>query len=114
MLAWAVEGCLAWQEAKDLLEPQAVIDSTQDYRAEMDDVGRFLTEVCILGDVETYKTQASVLLQAYQRCIGQTTMTARALNAALDTRGYASKRFTTGMFWLGIGLQAPEDPLRDK
>ena len=114
MLAWAVQGCLAWQEAGDLKEPQAVIDSTQGYRDEMDDVGRFLTEVCALGDGDIYKTQASALLQAYHRWLGQPSMTAKAFNRALTDRNYVSKRFTTGMFWLGIGLQAPEEPGRDK
>ena len=50
ILAWAVQGCQAWQEAQDLQEPQAVIDSTQDYRAEMDVVGRFLEECCRFND----------------------------------------------------------------
>jgi hypothetical protein len=41
-------------------------------------------------------------------------MTARALNTALTDRDYVSKRFTTGMFWLGIGLPAPEEQRQDK
>jgi putative DNA primase/helicase len=109
ILAWAVRGCLAWQRLGDLGEPEAVIEATAGYRSEMDTLGAFLTECCICGDPEIYKTQASTLLQAYQRWVGQTTMTARALNSALSDRGYASKRFTTGMFWLGIGLPAPEE-----
>ena len=79
ILAWTVRGCLAWQRDDSLGEPAAVVEATQGYRDEMDDVGRFLTEVCLLGDAETYKTQATTLLQAYHRWVGPTTMTARAL-----------------------------------
>ena len=56
ILTWAVQGCQAWQQAKDLLEPQAVIDSTQDYRAEMDVVTRFLEECCRFHDQFRIKT----------------------------------------------------------
>jgi hypothetical protein len=80
----------------------------------MDDVGRFLAEICIQGDAQPHKIQATALLQAYHRWIGNTTMTARALNTALTDRGYESKRFTTGMFWLGLGLPASEDPEQNK
>jgi putative DNA primase/helicase len=114
ILAWTVRGCLAWQQEDSLGEPAVVLDATQQYRDEMDDIGQFLTEVCMAGSVETHKVQASVLLAAFHRWIGNTTMTARTFNAALSDRGYESKRFTTGMFWLGIGLPAPEEVRQDK
>jgi P4 family phage/plasmid primase-like protien len=114
ILAWAVCGCLAWQAADGLGEPAAVVQATKQYREEMDDVGRFLAEICIQGDAQPHKIQATALLQAYHRWIGNTTMTARALNTALTDRGYESKRFTTGMFWLGLGLPASEDPEQNK
>jgi putative DNA primase/helicase len=114
ILAWAVRGCLQWQQVKDLQAPPPVVDATQGYRDEMDDVGRFLAEVCVLGDKQTYKTQATTLLKAYHQWCGQTTLTLRALNTALTDRQYESKRFTTGAFWLGIGLPAPEDARWDK
>ena len=41
MLAWAVRGCLDWQEQKDLREPEAVVSATQAYRADMDSVHAF-------------------------------------------------------------------------
>jgi putative DNA primase/helicase len=70
ILAWAVQGCLTWQQRGRLEEPQPVLDATQEYRAEMDDIGRFLNEVCILGSPETYKTQATALLHAFHRWAG--------------------------------------------
>jgi P4 family phage/plasmid primase-like protien len=108
ILAWAVQGCLAWQKRGRLQEPQPVLDATQEYRAEMDDIGRFLSEVCILGSSDTYKIQATTLLHAFHRWIGNSTMTGKALNAALTDKGYTAKRANTGNFWLGIGLPASE------
>ena len=43
----------------------------------MDDVGRFLQEVCILGDPNTYKVQATTLLHAFHRWAGNSTMTGK-------------------------------------
>jgi P4 family phage/plasmid primase-like protien len=56
ILAWAVEGCLAWQEKHDLAEPEAVVRATQDYRAEMDSVARFLAECCRFHEQFRIKT----------------------------------------------------------
>jgi putative DNA primase/helicase len=104
ILAWAVRGCLAWQQGGSLGEPTAVTEATQRYREEMDDIGRFLDEVCFLGDKQLYKTQASVLLKAYHQWCGQTTVTGKAFSQHLLDKGYESKHLKSGNFWLGIGL----------
>ncbi len=41
VLAWAVEGCLRWQE-EGLQFPGAVVDATAEWRVENDQVSRFL------------------------------------------------------------------------
>lgn len=48
ILAWAVRGCLDWQEY-GLGEPQAVREATTQYRMEMDTVARFIEESCEVG-----------------------------------------------------------------
>ena len=109
ILAWAVRGCLAWQQLNDLQEPQAVSEATAGYRSEMDDVGRFLEEVCLLGQ-DHYKIQASVLLKAYHQWCGQTTITGKAFAQRLIERGYVSKRSNSGNLWQGIGLPSDMRP----
>ena len=104
ILVWAVHGCLEWQRLGELREPEAVEQATQGYRDEMDDVGRFLKEVCIFKADD--KTKASVLLKAYQQWSGQSTETPKSLATKLTARGYESKRGNTGNFWQGIGLPA--------
>ena len=108
ILAWMVRGCLAWQREDDLRVPAAVTESTQQYRDDMDDVGRFLTEVCLLGQGH-YKTQASTLLKAYHQWCGQTTMTGKAFAQHLTDKGYTVKHSNTGNLWQGIGLPSDTD-----
>ena len=74
----------------------------------MDDVGRFLTEACLLGQ-DYYKTQASILLKAYHQWCGQTTMTGKAFAQRLEEKGYHSNRSKTAVFWQGIGLPSVTD-----
>jgi putative DNA primase/helicase len=113
ILAWAVRGCLAWQKDDSLREPAAVVCATQQYREEMDDIGQFLTEVCLLGQ-HYYKTQASTLLKAYHQWCGQTTMTGKAFAQHLTDKGYTAKHSKTGNFWHGIGLPSAVSPEQDK
>jgi putative DNA primase/helicase len=48
ILRWAVEGCLTWQ-AEGLEPPTAVAEATEEYRAEMDVLARFLLECRDVG-----------------------------------------------------------------
>lgn len=49
ILAWAVAGCLKWQQS-GLKPSTAVLGGTAQYRGDMDVIGRFLTDRCVLGD----------------------------------------------------------------
>ena len=47
ILAWAVEGAMEWNQV-GLDEPQIVKVATQEYRGEMDVIGQFLAEQCVV------------------------------------------------------------------
>jgi putative DNA primase/helicase len=49
ILAWAVEGCLAWQEKKRLHEPWSIRTGTRLFRPDSYDVAPFVTERCMLN-----------------------------------------------------------------
>src|SRR5439155_16389137 len=51
ILAWAVRGCLAWQ-AEGLAPPEEVRAATQEYREEMDVLGNFLEDRCVMDPRE--------------------------------------------------------------
>jgi phage/plasmid-associated DNA primase len=48
ILAWAVRGCLDWQDT-GLGTPEAVAEATEQYRDEMDVLGGFIDECCTIG-----------------------------------------------------------------
>jgi putative DNA primase/helicase len=63
ILAWAVRGCLAWQQ-DGLGEPDEVQQATAGYRTEMDVLGQFISECCLVGP--HYRTKADKLYDAYK------------------------------------------------
>ena len=62
ILAWAVEGCLAWQR-EGLVPPESVKAATGSYRAEMDWLSAFLADRCSLQGGA--KTSAADLYRAF-------------------------------------------------
>ncbi len=64
ILSWMVEGCLAWQES-GLATPEEVQESSNSYRAEQDQIGKFLAECCVLG--EGFFCPTKTLRGAYER-----------------------------------------------
>jgi putative DNA primase/helicase len=63
ILAWAVRGCLAWQQ-DGLRFPTEVMDATRDYEADSDPLTEFVEESCCM-EVEARVTRGA-LFAAYQ------------------------------------------------
>ena len=104
ILQWAVHGCLQWQQA-GLGEPEEVQHATAGYRAEMDVLGQFLEDCCLVG--ANYRTKAADLYEAYKRWCEQQGVPydlQRQWGMALTDRGY--ERFTNnGAWYRGLGLR---------
>jgi P4 family phage/plasmid primase-like protien len=62
ILAWAVRGCLAWQES-GLRPPEIVLAATREYRDTSSAFGKFLEDRCVLADA-AYATSGE-LFDAY-------------------------------------------------
>ena len=105
ILAWAVQGCLEWQR-EGLKAPPEVMAATQAYRDEMDPLGGFLNESCILSPAA--KAPAADLYGAYKAwCerVGEEPLTQTTFGLRLGERGLSKARGTAGRtFWHGIGL----------
>jgi putative DNA primase/helicase len=115
ILAWAVQGCLDWQQ-QGLAEPQEVIDATKNYQDEMDVIGQFLNECCFLkpGSQEI-KANSTDLYKAFLKWSGELTMTQKAFSSALQELGYTKKVGGDGrMYWQGIGLVVTDDSRGDR
>ena len=108
ILAWAVEGCLSWQEV-GLREPKEVVEATRDYRREQDSVEGFLAACCV--QEKGARAGAGKLYGAYQRwctVTGMNALSTVAFSYALRDRGFAKKKNRRGRFYVGLGLLAEE------
>jgi putative DNA primase/helicase len=56
ILSWAIEGCLSWQKL-GLAAPKAVVDFTQEYLQEFDNVQQWIEESCAL-DADRFEPNA--------------------------------------------------------
>lgn len=119
ILAWAVEGCLMWQYGDELWcesggrdgvgpglnPPAAVRAATEEYRAEMDVLGDFIEDRCVL-QLEA-RTKNADLWRAYMDWCSDNKerypLTRRDFRAALERRGLEQKR-KRSRYYLGIGL----------
>lgn len=109
ILAWAVTGCLEWQQS-GLGRPQTVVDATQEYRQESDQVGRFLSEQCVAGAART--VAASPLYEAYVRWCqrrGEKYLANNLFAAGIGKFGFQKKRTNRGYVYQGIRLRSAEE-----
>jgi putative DNA primase/helicase len=106
ILTWAVRGCLEWQ-AQRLDAPEDVTDAVTQYRDDMDSIGPFLEECCVLGP--DYRVQSGDLMHAYQQwaeknggprfsAIGFANIVRDRAPGAQIVKGGGARR------WEGIGL----------
>lgn len=105
ILRWAVDGANRWQ-GEGLTEPAAVLAATADYRGDMDTIGEFISDHCILA--ATLNARASDLFDTYTKWAhdsGETPVSQRKLGLALRGRGLTKHR-SNGIWWSGIGLKA--------
>jgi putative DNA primase/helicase len=107
ILAWMVEGCLAWQRG-GLQPPAEVLGATENYRVRMDVLAAFLEEQCTVQRSAT--VQAKALYESYKAwCLesSEHPWSMRRINHALEERGLARERSSDGsQRWYGIGLRA--------
>jgi putative DNA primase/helicase len=106
ILAWAVGGSLAWQR-EGLGSPEAVRKATAGYRVDMDVLGAFFEECCVIAS--TAEVGASELYRAYTKwCLGagEQAETQTNFGITLRERGFSKKHGRTGERYLGLGLTA--------
>ena len=117
ILNWALDGVTDWLE-NGLQPPPEVVEATEAYRAEMDIVGLFLKDACVLDPKAV--TPSKQLYDAFQEwCaengyepFGQTTFGRRlAAKGFAQTREYSAGRRCR--CWRGIGLLHGEAPQAD-
>ncbi|TMH34905.1 MAG: hypothetical protein E6H66_08975 [Betaproteobacteria bacterium] len=103
LLAWAVQGCIAWQQ-DGLQSPEPVRAATASYREDMDRLGQWIIERCIVDPFARVK--ASAAFADYRKWSderGEHPMTMTAFGTNVTERGFRKDKAKT-VTYLGIGL----------
>jgi putative DNA primase/helicase len=109
ILAWAVRGCLDWR-MNGLGIPPIVNSATTEYRDESDQVGRFVSEQCLIG--ERFTVSGKNLYQAYVHFCqqqGERYLANNLFAAQIAKRGFEKKRTGKGNLYSGLGLRPEGD-----
>jgi putative DNA primase/helicase len=106
ILAWAVRGCLEWQQ-NGLQHPPEVEVATQDYRQEMDTISEFLDQCCVRAT--NARERHASLYDAYQhwtRQSGTRPLPRNDFGDELKSRGFEARRSASngGSQWHGLRL----------
>lgn len=109
LLAWAVQGCLDWQNS-GLRVPASVTKATTDYRKSLNPLTDFISECCVVGPEcrcrndeiwNEYKNWAKASNVRYP--LGRKTFSQR-----LTAEGFTPEVIHAARIWYGIGLLGPE------
>jgi len=105
IIAWLVQGCLKWQ-SDGLGQPSEVANATNEYRSEMDIIGIFLDDCCVIeltNEVEKKNIYAEY--EKWTENNGEKKISKKLFGIRLTEKGFDSYRGTGGVWkWTGIGL----------
>lgn len=112
ILAWAVAGCLEYQQL-GLAPPDVVRAATNGYRAEEDVLGQYLEERCAIG--ANFKVPSGQLYDDYHAWCqdgGLGSETSTKFGRLLTARGFERDRPRSGLYrdvrmWNGLTLRLP-------
>lgn len=106
ILSWAIKGCLDWQ-ANGLSRPAAVTEATADYFDAQDLIGQWIADCCDTGPGKWEQpTPLYNAWCAYAREAGEDPGAMKSFTAALQKRGFPSKRTgPKGRFYDRISLR---------
>ncbi len=110
ILAWAVEGARLWY-TEGLSKPAEVEAAKDQWREDMDQLGRFIDERCVAGDKG--RATATALYAAYKQWATdggeRTPLTSTAFGTKLTDRGFSKIHSERGAVYLGIGLRSHDE-----
>jgi P4 family phage/plasmid primase-like protien len=113
ILRWALDGCRAWQRER-LGQPAAIAAAVQEYREEMDQVGRFLADCCFLH--ENARVRSKDIYDSYKRwCAdgGEHSFAQKKFSPQLEERGFKKAEKNFGAEFQGLGLLTDRTPIQN-
>lgn len=98
ILAWAVQGCLEWQN-RGLSPPAEVRSAVAEYRHGEDIFRQWIDEACVTGP--EYTSTPEALLESFKKYSGWRQVTPTKFGKMLGEAGY-ERRASGTRFWCGI------------
>jgi putative DNA primase/helicase len=111
ILHWTVAGCLDWQR-NGLQPPKDVLAATSMYRDDMDVLGQFIDQCCIVApDAEIAAGELYGRYKSWAQGRSEYVQTQTAFGSRLSERGFVNDRATRGehrgrTIWHGLALPA--------
>lgn len=106
ILAWAVEGCLKWQQG-GLQVPERVRAATATYRAEQDTLAGFIEECCtVQAHARATKGEMYQAYVSWSKENGMDAMTKPKFSRQMKEREFGDMKTNNAHYWTGIGLAA--------
>lgn len=109
ILAWIAEGARLWY-AHGLERPADVEAAREAWKAEDDQVGRYLEERCVVGG--EYQERAGELFKDYRRWCEEsgekTTLSASRLKSRLEQKGVVHREGKSGNSYFGVRVRGYE------
>ena len=112
ILMWAIAGYYQWLEG-GLKPPAKVVDATAEYRSEMDTMGAFIEEECIVDPIARVSSQG--LYDQYKNWAEtrkEYPVNVKKFTQRLRDRGFIPERTNKFRGWRGIRLVSVTDPIR--
>ncbi len=110
ILNWMIEGCMLWQKER-LGEPEEVRSATEAYQKEMDIIGSFIAECCVVDSSGYLRVTSSDLYREYLAWCesnSERPYAQRIFGMHLENKGFKKERTRQARCWSGIGLRAGE------
>lgn len=106
VIAWMVQGCLAWQK-EGLGQPSEVVNATNEYRSEMDILGIFIDDCCVIGPTVTVTVK--LIYAEYEKWTednGERKISKKMFGMRLSEKGFDRYAGTGNVQnWIGIGIK---------
>lgn len=107
ILNWMIEGCLLWQKER-LGEPVEVQQATSEYQEEMDLIGSFLSECCIMDRTGYLRVTSADLYREYLAWCEKNSerpYAQRVFAIHLQNKGIRKERTSKARGWIGVSLK---------
>jgi putative DNA primase/helicase len=106
ILNWAIDGCRDWLQ-DGLQIPDLVKVATAGYKAEMDTVGTFIEDACVLSSkVETSSGELYKAFCAWCESSGERPITQMSFSLRLEEKGFEKVKTKSCKLFKGIGIEA--------